>query len=407
MTVVLCTRSGALLGALPPIDLAVPWFPGVVDLVDGVRERYGIDITVLRLLDADRPPAPSGGAHVVHLAQVDAAEAEQLEPHLGPVPPLPAHALAEHPLRASYARPGGPEADLAWADGELARHGTVRTGRPRQIRTWNLSSIWQLPTSAGSMWLKAVPQFFAHEGPVLDLLHRRLPGHRGSLPSLVAHDGGRVLLADVPGEDQYRAGVPLLLDMVPLLVSLQVATVSLVDDLLAAGAFHWRSPRFDTLAADVVDRSMAALDRDTRRTLARLVEALPQRWSAIAECGIPDALVHGDFHPGNLRGTAEQLVLLDWGDSGVGHPLLDQAAFLAWVPEDGRDLASATWARLWREAVPGSDPERASRLLGPVAALRQAVIYRLFLDGIEPSERIYHEADPQTWLARAAALADR
>lgn len=44
-------------------------------------------------------------------------------------------------------------------------------------------------------------------------------------------------------------------------------------------------------------------------------------------------------------------------------------------------------------------------LLEPVAALRQAVIYRGFLDGIEPSERVYHADDPPLWLRRAAELA--
>ena len=39
----------------------------------------------------------------------------------------------------------------------------------------------------------------------------------------------------------------------------------------------------------------------------------------------------------------------------------------------------ALWADLWRDAVPGSDPEQAARLLEPVAALRQAVIYGMAL----------------------------
>ena len=45
----------------------------------------------------------------------------------------------------------------------------------------------------------------------------------------------------------------------------------------------------------------------------------------------------------------------------------------------------------------------AAELLAPVAALRQALIYRTFLDGIEPDERVYHASDPGTWLRRAAA----
>ncbi len=54
--------------------------------------------------------------------------------------------------------------------------------------------------------------------------------------------------------------------------------------------------------------------------------------------------------------------------------------------------------------VPGSDPDRASRLLAPVAAAGHAVIYQRFLESIEPSERRYHQADPIDWLQRTAAL---
>jgi hypothetical protein len=44
-------------------------------------------------------------------------------------------------------------------------------------------------------------------------------------------------------------------------------------------------------------------------------------------------------------------------------------------------------------------------VIRPVAALRQALIYRSFLDGIEPGERQYHESDVPFWLRRAAAEA--
>ena len=119
---------------------------------------------------------------------------------------------------------------------------------------------------------------------------------------------------------------------------------------------------------------------------------------------MPVTLVHGDFYPGNVRGGDAGLALLDWGDCGVGHPLLDVSAFLRWIPGDQAPEVSAHWHRAWRAAVPGSDPDRASRLLAPVAAARGAVIYRVFLDGIEPSEHPYHRADPARCLGRAAAL---
>src|SRR4029079_5813543 len=98
------------------------------------------------------------------------------------------------------------------------------------------------------------------------------------------------------------------------------------------------------------------------------------------------------------------LTLLDWGDSGVGHPLLDEAAFLDAIPDACADAVRAHWVHQWRAAYPRSDPARASTLLAPVAAARQAVIYRNFLDNIEPSEQVYHRADPAKWLSRTAAL---
>lgn len=157
------------------------------------------------------------------------------------------------------------------------------------------------------------------------------------------------------------------------------------------------------MAADVVERTADQLDTGTRAALQGLLDGLPERHAAIDACGIPDTLVHGDFHPGNVRGDGDRLVILDWGDSGVGHPLLDQAAFLDRVHASDRHLIVADWSALWRTAIPGSDPDRAADLLAPVAALRQAVIYRLFLDRIEPAEQIYHDADPALWLHRAAS----
>jgi hypothetical protein len=88
----------------------------------------------------------------------------------------------------------------------------------------------------------------------------------------------------------------------------------------------------------------------------------------------------------------------------VGHPLLDQAAFLDRIPSEAVPAVKDHWQRLWARAVAGSQPERAAALLAPVAAARQAVIYRMFLDNIEPSEHPYHAADPADWLRRTAVL---
>ena len=393
VTLVLTTPVGELLGALPPYDVALPWWQEVAGVVAGARACYGLDVTVLRFLGAR--DAFGRGGPVSYLAETsDPRAGAATMPYDGRDP------LADEPLRLPYARPGGPEQDLAWADDVLAGLGHRRTGPAVQQRTWNLSSVWRLATSAGDAWLKVVPPFFGHESAMLRLLHEE---HPGLVPTPLGADGSRVLLAHVPGGDNYHADLPVLLELVRTLVALQAEWTDRVDELLTLGAPDWRAGPFADAAADVLERTVDQLDADTVATLRRLVDGLPERFAAIAACGIPDTLAHGDYHPGNTVGAGEHPVVLDWGDCGVGHPLLDQAAFTGRLTDDARAVVLAEWARQWRARQPGCDPEQASLLLAPVAAVRQAIVYRSFLDRIEPDEWPYHRDDPADWLRRAAA----
>jgi hypothetical protein len=307
-------------------------------------------------------------------------------------------ALDEQPLRLPYARPGGPAADLAWAYRMLGDRGLRPSGPPVQVRSWNLSSLWRIPVEGQVAWLKTVPPFFAHEGRLLE----RLAG--GPVPRLLGQEGGRVLLAEIPGEDLYEAGPAQLLDMVALLAGLQRSWQGRAEELLALGLPDWRAPALEAAIAAVVERTADELPAADRVILARFLSGLPRRFADIAACGLDDTLVHGDFHPGNCRGEGSAITLLDWGDSGVGHPLLDQPAFLTRIPPDTVAPTRRHWHDRWRAAVPGSDPDRAATLLAPIAAARQAVIYQGFLDRIEPAERVYHRTDPAEWLGRTAAI---
>src|SRR3954454_20500093 len=50
VTLVLCTRDGRVLGALPAFNVDTPWWQEVGDLVDAARELHGLEVTVLRLI---------------------------------------------------------------------------------------------------------------------------------------------------------------------------------------------------------------------------------------------------------------------------------------------------------------------------------------------------------------------
>jgi len=383
---VLVTPNGVLVGSLPAVAVATPWWQDIEPVARAARDCYGIEVTVLRLLDAELGQ-PHGG-RVTYLVEV--AEPVRAQQWTG--------ILDDQPRRHPFARPGGPAADLAWARALLVERGLRPTTRPEQVRTWNLSSLWRIPVEGQTVWLKVVPHFFAHEGGLLVLM----AGAR--VPTVLGHEGGRMLLAEITGQDLYAAELPLLKEMVNRLVGLQRLWSDRVEELLALGLPDWRAPTLYAAIANVVDRTRDEISAEDRVALADLVRGLPGRFDDVASCGIRDSLVHGDFHPGNFRGDGRALTLLDWGDSGVGHPLLDQPAFLDPIPNGAVSPVRAHWLQQWSEAAPGSDPARVSALLAPVAAARRAVVYRSFLDNIEPSEQPYHRADPATWLNRAAAL---
>src|SRR5688572_12021170 len=118
VTLVLCLPDGTVLGALPPFEVAVPWWPEAAPVVDAASDAHGVEIVVLRLLHGDPERAPAGGA-VTYLAQVQAPPAVPLADWGGEVG-------ADEALRLPWARPGGPDADLGWADTVLAARGTPR-----------------------------------------------------------------------------------------------------------------------------------------------------------------------------------------------------------------------------------------------------------------------------------------
>ena len=398
---VLCSGAGDVLGSLEPFPVDEPWWPEVGGIVTEAEARFGIPIVVLRLLTADASRGMEGG-DVTYLAELvgDLPAALRLEP-VGPGEVGP-----DDPLRMPWARPGGVGATLAWADRCLRELGRPRMGPAVQVKSWNLSLLLRFPTASAAAWSKSVPRFMGHEGAILAMVGAAAPD---MVPALLAADPSTqtVLLDEIPGEDLFDAKLPQLLEMVGRLVALQAAFADRTDELLAAGLPDWRAPAFARAATVLVDRDdvRAELDEGTLDALDALVADLPRRLADLEACGLPETLVHGDFHPGNWRSGTDLPVLVDWGDSGVGHPLFDMPAFLTRMPSGDVDGVRDAWLAAWSAERPNADPRRAAELIAPVAALRQALIYRTFLDHIEESERIYHRTDPADWLREAVTAA--
>lgn len=402
VTLVLVDGEGTLIGMLQPLLVAEPWWQQVADVIATARELTGFQLNVLRLLSSDsaRPP---GGA-VTYLAEVQSLALSHLDSvELEPVPAsLVELALRPESLRAGWAMPGGPALSVAWARAELRALGRGTLVRAAQQRVWNLSATWLLESQTLSSpplatWLKQVPPFFAHELSVLRWLGERVPGT--AVPLIASDAHGRALLEHVEGQDARDSGVAERDRFAAILHRIQTTALDHVGELIARGV-----P--DRRGAQLIDFVHAALGRAGADTgvVSGLLGGLSQRVAAVRDCGIADTLVHGDFHPGNVRTHAGRATLIDWGDSFVGHPAFDLLRLT-----DGCDAPQArhlerAWSQRWRTHVPASEPERALELLRPVTALRHAAHVADICSQIEPTERPYHAADVPRCLEIAAAL---
>ena len=290
----LCTPQGELVGAAAPFVVDNEWWRDVEEVVTAARAVLGVDVRILRILEVPGDTDFPGGGRVAYLAEVDSIPA-----HL-PLGPWAGDPLRPHPNRLSYAEPGGHQVDLDWAAVTLAASDIEVTAAPVQVRTWNLSSIWRLTTSAGLVWLKVAPPFCAAEAAVMPLLDQSV------VPTVLGAAPRRVLLADVPGQDQYDARGDELRSMARMLIGLQASWVDRVAELEALGILDKRADAMLPRIHSVVDRNRHELDDDSRRALDALIEGLPQRFAALGlrDTGHPGARrLPPRQRPGNRRPT--------------------------------------------------------------------------------------------------------
>jgi Phosphotransferase enzyme family len=372
------TSGDRCVGSVGPFAVDVPWWAEVEPVVAHLRDLLGVPSYVLRLLAVDGGDGARDG-HVTYHVEAP-----------GTTTSLPAAALFsdDHPLRAHWATVHGLSELFDWARDAL---GAPLTAPIEQRKTWNLAGLFRLPTEDGPVWLKALPPFATDEARVMAAFGAIDPS---LVPRVLASAPGRLLLADVPGTDCWHAPPEVLRNGIQRFVHAQSRLAS---------APAWLLDR-----TDPTEDVRALLDRELGLTAAEVAaaHALLPRWSALADCGLPNTIVHGDFHSGNWRSDdGGPPAVLDFADAHFGNPVLDGLRVVDFLAPARQAAARAAWVEAWRAARPDSDPERALTVAEPLAHLYYAVRYQEFLDGIEESERIYHEGDPAASVRAALAAA--
>lgn len=396
------TAGDECLGTFGPFPLESPWWAEAGPVAAHLTAALGVPVMVLRLTGVTGGEGGRGG-HVTYHAEAFDRPRPGL---LGPPPSDLGDLLDPVPRRSGWATAAGLRAALDWAREELRAAGRPVSGDVEQVKTWNLSGLFRIPTSAGPVWLKATPGFATWEAAAVEAFAQVDPE---IVPDVLAADAPRgwTLLGHVPGEDCWEAPDDLVRAMVGRWAAAQAALARRLDG--PPDGLPERTPR--VLAGLVRDllgrRDELGLTAAELAAAHRLADGLPALAAALEECGLPDTVVHADFHSGNWRSDGRRTVAVDFADSHFGHPVLDALRIRDFRPGRPRTGAADAWIAAWSELVPGSDPGRALALAEPLGHLMYAVRYQEFLDGIETSERIYHEGDPAGEIRAALDAAAR
>lgn len=405
--------------SLPVVETHGHWHAETAPVNAAIEQQYGVRATTLRNLSHRLDAATNRAEQVVLMEFREALAGDPPDVRWASVEDLRATTAGQRGVidswrngearggRTAWSHAGWLDATLAWCAERLAERGIALAGEPEQSKHWSIASIWRLPTDRGDVWLKAVPDFFAHEGALLQRIAPSMPQH---LPRVIATDRqrGLLLMEAMPHRTLWGEHDGAANDRAArVLARLQQQWASRIDDLLEAGCVDRRLGTLDgaleaVLARDVVRERFT--DDEVKRLLA-FGETVPARVDELRACAVPETLMHGDFHPGNVAVDGDELVLFDWTDGCVSHPFFDLATY---NPRDPVEHAAVTQAFIeeWSSSVDTAALQRAAELAQPLACIHHATSYMRLLDGIHGGDHWEFDSDVLFWLHWLRAIID-
>ncbi len=310
--------------SLPCVVLDGKVWPSEADRINpAIRQVLGAPVTILRCADARRDSAAPDGFRAVivlethnpirevppgarwvtreRLADLRLAQAEHrpvIEECLAEAAgaPIPA-------LRPSWERRGWFGQAVSWIQTQLTQLDLRPTGPVEQIRTWGISCVLRSPTTHGDVYFKiaAALPLFADE-PLLITSLAGLHPRNIPAPLTIERDRRWMLLHDFGPKLRGSPDVSRWQEALRLFGEIQRAWAGRTDSLLAMGCVDRRLHRLALQIDPLFDDAgaLASLDAPDLTQVRALAPRLAAMCAELADLGVPQTLVHGDLHAGNI-----------------------------------------------------------------------------------------------------------
>ena len=186
-----------------------------------------------------------------------------------------------------------------------------------RVRPW--ASVVQVPTADGIVWFKACEAQQAFEARLTAALASRWPDRVARVLG-VEPERGWMLTVDA-GRSIGSLGNPpeLWARILPRYAELQMGERAFVDDHLAHDVLDLRVARLPARFATLLARELP-LEPEEIRAL-RAFEPRFAELCAEADAESPtDTIQHDDLHVNGVWVKGDELRVMDWGDTSIGHP---------------------------------------------------------------------------------------
>jgi aminoglycoside phosphotransferase (APT) family kinase protein len=239
-----------------------------------------------------------------------------------------------------------------------------------------------------------VPRLFISEPAITRALAARYPEH---IPSPLAtnerEDESWMLLRDLGGHELEEGTIEQWAEVLDFLGRIQRESAGSIHELLA---FRCADRRLDKLAAQI-DRlvsnneAMSALEVGRAEQLRAAAPRLKEMCMQLAGYGVPQTLVHGDFHGGNVIVNNGNYIFFDWTDACIAHPFFDLPTLFDWGAPDimpaERLRLRDRYLRPWSAYEPPERLVEAFELGYILGMLHQVISYQQIVDSLEPTSK--------------------
>jgi Phosphotransferase enzyme family len=405
-----------------------------------MRQQLGIDTTILycayRSIECEIPHrrdaiyvlenrtltwTPSAGAQWVgRAALADLALAIPGQRAIIDTCLLESEAQATPLLRTPWSKRGWFASVESWIQEQLAHLDYAIVAPIEQVKSWGISCILRVLTTQGNIYFKAIPTSFMHEqvpssasgsAEKLPLLFAHEPAliqslavlYPRNMPTVLAMDRERCWMLQVDfGTELYKNPDKSAFERaLRVHGQMQVAATQHIDTLFVAGCLdrrlHILEAQIDPLLSD--EDVLSDLDTGQVAQLRTSAPRLKAMCHQLASYAVPQTLVHGDLHTGNIAVQASNYIYFDWTDGCVSHPFFDVATFLENVDDPSERMhLRDVYLSQWTDYEPMARLLEAFQLSQMLAAVHQAVSYQHIMSNVESTSKAEMRGGASYWL---------